>query len=373
MKDLIPLSENQALEAFKTEGGLEPLLVRIEAHCRAQPQVLNTENGRANVKSLARKVASTKTTIEAMGKKLQEPYQAEIEKILAGRKNAWKRLEDLQKELTKPLDEWQAAEDARIKAHEDAILSISELALWPDEIPQPSSKQIQKRIAEVNAKEPRNYEEYGTRAARITKETLEALEAQLNIALAREAEEAETAVFLKLYAQAERENEDFDLARAVAEEATRLAQEAAKIDLVWEKAHRDNAEWDKAKAEERNRIQAEEAENTYWHNIFIQADLENKAFDAAIQAEKDKLEAAKEATRKEKLAACAATAAAAAAEKKRKEDEAHKTKINNEAIDVIEPIIADVLEGDYLDTGEAAYQIIKAISEGKVPNVTIKY
>lgn len=368
---LIPIQENKALMAFKTEGGLEPLLAAIEKEARAAPVVLNTENGRKNIASLAYKIARTKTTVETIGKSLNEEHQKQIDIVNAARKMAWSRFEALQKEIRKPLDDWEKAEKARIAAHDAALKEMECLAVFDTEAPtKPTSADIQARIEKLDKDLNRNWDEYGTRAARIKRETMDKLAESLLEAQAREEAERiaeEHRIALEKQKQAER---DAEIARVAAEEARRIAQEEAAIDIIWERAHRENAEFDARKAEER----AEFEEDQKWQAIYAAADAENESFDRAklakqvaaeeakksaeraAQAERDKIEREKQE--------------ADAAEAKRKADEDHRIRINNEAQDAIEVLITT---DPVFFAKDIAARIVLAISKGEIPNVSIKY
>lgn len=432
---LIPLPDKTAIEAFKTPGGLEPLLVAIEAECRAQPVVLNTENGRKNIKTLNHKVATTKTTIESIGKKLQEPFQAEIDLILAGRKVAWARLETLQKEILKPLNDWEAEEKARIAGHETAVKELEGRAVFePETIP--TSADIEARIVAVNEMAARPWEEYSSRHVRIRGEVLDKLEAALAAAKAREAEEAAHAAWLAMLAEADQENHEFNITRAAAKAARELAEAQAQVEIIWAEAHRENAEFDQ-------RIAEAQAEHNRWQTIYAEAEAENRDFDqrareestrvagqrealvrlsrigaffqtynlssAALRAriaeaynlfsERDwqefKVEAksvydeavtalisqiqvaeAEELARATKTADAALAAAKAeqyVAEAKRKEDESHRGKVNGEATDAIADILSGLSEGGSEEPQDWAFEIVTAISKGLIPHVSIKY
>lgn len=373
---LIPINdESRAIAAFKTEGGLEPLLALIEAECRAIPQVLNTENGRKNIASLAYKIAQAKVKLDEIGASLNVPHQTEIDKVNAGRKVAKARLQALQDEIRAPLTQWEADEKKRIAAHEEKLKWFESLIIWGPEMPKPvTSEMIQARIDLINA-DARDWQEYSTRALRIKEENLKALAADLESTKAAEAEAAATVAWLAMYDSAIQENREFDLKRASAKAARELAEAAAKVDLVWAEAQTDNAEFDR-QAEERRRIAAEErAENEKWQRIFAEADAENRAHDAKIEAAAEAKRAADKATQDEKDRVAAEEAATAKATAEREADEKHRQEIDGNAIDAIADILEAHMDMDYEagDNRDAAFQIVQAISRGEVPNVSIKY
>jgi len=378
-KSLIPLDENKALKAFKDPEGLEPLLSAIEAECRQYPVVLNTENGRKNIAGLAYKVSQAKNRIDEIGKGLTDEARQFVNGINKARSAAWERLESLQKEIRAPLDEWEAREKERIKGHEDALAAIQALAVFPAELPAPTSAEIEARIKTLKEGRGQAWEEYETRAARYTSETLQALNAARQEALNREAEAKAQADFEAMYSAALQENREFDIAVAAAKAAREQAEEKARqereaaaaqaaIDLIWEQAHRENAEFDQRAAE----LRAEAEENAKWQAIFAAAESENEAFDtkarAAQFAKAEADRAALRAAQEEKDRQAKAEKEAADAQAARDADTANRQKKNGEAIEAIADIIAAGHSRDDL-----AFEIVTAISKGEIPNVSIKY
>ncbi len=97
---------------------------------------VTTLKGREEIASLAFKVARTKTTLDAAGKKLGEDARKTLDGINAQR-NAFKgKLEELQHLARKPLDDWTAAEakrvstvqDLKARLEKDAIVMLSDTA-----------------------------------------------------------------------------------------------------------------------------------------------------------------------------------------------------------------------------------------------------
>lgn len=372
---LIPLQDNRAIEAFKTKGGLEPLLVAIELECRAQPQILNTQSGRDNIRSLAYKIAQAKTRLDEIGMGINEPHQAEIDKVNAGRKVAKARLQSLQDEIRAPLTEWEQNEKKRIAAHEDKLKWFESLIIWGPEMPKPvTSAMIQARIDLING-DGRDWQEYGNRALRIKGEMLKALAGDLETTKAAEAEAQATAVWLAMYDSALQENREFDIKRASAKAARELAEAAAKIDLVWTEAQADNAEFDR-QAEEKRRIAAEErADNEKWQRIFAEADAENRAHDAKIEAAAEAQRAAEQATKDEAARQQKARDDEAAATAAREADQKHRQQINGAAIDAISGILKGLMYADNAgpDYQDLAFEIVTAIAKGDIPHVKIEY
>ena len=112
-------------EFFKP-GASDELLSRLEAEVRtiAASLDISTDKGRAEIASLAYKVARTKTGLDEEGKRLVEGKKAEVKAVDQERARIWDRVESLQKEVRKPLTEWESAEKARIASQEEAIRTL---------------------------------------------------------------------------------------------------------------------------------------------------------------------------------------------------------------------------------------------------------
>lgn len=371
---LIPINdETRAIAAFKTKDGLEPLLSAIEAECRAQPQVLTTENGRKNIASLAYKIAQAKVRLDEIGMALNEPHQKEIDLVNAGRKVAKARMQALQDEIRAPLTKWEQDEKIRIAAHEEKLKWFESLIIWGPEMPKPvTSAMIQARIDLVN-EDARDWQEYSTRAERIKTEVLTALRADLEATKAAEIEAAEAEKWLAMYDAAVQENREFDLKRAAAKAARELAESQAAVELVWAEAHRENAEFDRQRAE-KLRIEAEErADNEKWQRIFAEADAENMAFDAKIEAAAEAARAAAQATKDEAARQQKIKDDEAAETAAREADQKHRGKITGEAVDAISDILSNLTGSASEDPQDWAFEIVQAITRGEVPHVTIKF
>lgn len=91
------LLETRALvpaDVFKP-GGVMALLARLEADVRAVKTDISTAIGREQVRSLAYKVARSKTALDAMGKALTDDARAQIDAVNAERRAIRERLDAL--------------------------------------------------------------------------------------------------------------------------------------------------------------------------------------------------------------------------------------------------------------------------------------
>jgi hypothetical protein len=99
---------------FRKENGLDPIVARIAEEVRSHVPDLTTAKGRDAIKSLAFKVARSKTALDDAGKKLNEDARAQINIVDAARRKIRDQLDALRDEARKPLDDWEAAEKERV-------------------------------------------------------------------------------------------------------------------------------------------------------------------------------------------------------------------------------------------------------------------
>lgn len=384
-------------------GGIDTILEKVEAETRAAAAELDisTPKGRKEIASLAYKVARSKTALDDMGKELVAGIKAQASAIDADRKKARDRLDALKDEVRKPLDEFEAAEAARIKRHEDGISALIHLSMG---IPLSDTDYIAARLAEAQAADISGFQEFTTRAEKAKAETVEKLSALLEESRRRDAERAELERLRREAAereareakeraereQREREERAADQARREAEEKARREAEEAERRAAAERERiereareaQERAEREKREAEERaaqaerDRLEAErrakEAEE--------RAEAERKA--AAEKAERDRIEAerraeeerkaaeerarqqAEEAARRERERIEAERRAEEEAKAKREADRTHRANVNNAAVAAL--VSAGLSEG-------AAKAAVTAIAKGEVPRVSIAY
>lgn len=311
---LLPPQET-ALDVYSKPNGLDPYLDAVldkVAEFQASKPTLETEKGRKEYRSMARKVASFKTAIDAMGKEVNDNLKLVPKLVDAERKRVWDKLELLQKEIVQPVVEWEA-EQQRL---EDI------------------------RVAEEAAKalliQIENDHEHGL---------------LLNEKYDRERKEA-----LELAEQQRKDNEA-RIAQEAAERATREANEAAAKAILDAQLEKERAENEKLQAEAREK-QAKIDSDAREAKLKADAELATKI--AADKAEADRLKAIADTEarlKREKELADAENA-------KRAANKANQDKINAEVLNDLE------LYG--MDT-EYATALIAAIAEGKIKHVKINY
>lgn len=328
--ELIVIKKENALQVFTESAARKPILDAVKAKVDAFAPDVTTAKGRGDIKSFAYLIAQAKVKADKIGAEISAAQKELPKKIDAGRADMKSFLENMQKEVRKPLDEWEA-EQAKIKAEEEARIEAEKLAAQKEADHESAllehelftiKKAEEKRIAdEAQAKRDEEIRKEAAENARI---------------------------------EAEKKAENERLASARREAESKLAAELA--------------EKEKVEAQERARLQAEQAEKD---KIEAAAKAERDRIAAAEQAEIDRVAAEKKAE-EDKLAAVEAErkriekieADKEAERLAREADENHKANIKLQAITAIK---------DLGFSEKAAISIIEAIELGIIPKVRIDF
>lgn len=346
----LPAYEN-ALQVFTTEEALDKLYAEVEAQVVGVVYDMTTKKGRDQCASDAYKVARSKQAVEKLGAKLSAEYKEIPKKIDASRRRIKERFDALQEQIRQPLNEWEAAEEARIALHK---ADLDGLAWQAQNLDGLNSEELRSRVDLVNSTEVNeSWEEFEAEAHRVKAKTLEALNTTL---AAREKYEAEQAELARLRAEAEArriQDEKERIAREAAERATREAEAKAQ-------AERDAA----AKREAEAKTAQERAERERLEAIERQKQAEARAEAEKLAAEQRAKEAAEAARLAEVQRQKDEQARIEVEQRKREADRAHKAKTNNAAV-------AALVAGGL--TAESAKLAITLIAKGGVPAVRINY
>lgn len=331
---------------FHKPDQIGAMIDRIAAEARAQAPDLSTAKGRKAIASLAYKIAQSKTALDKAGKDLNEEARKQIAVVDAERRKIRDRFDALKDEIRKPLDDWEAAEAARVDALKARLDRLTNAAPTEE-----SSDSIRAMIDRVDrAVIDDTWQEYLPHAAKAKDATLTRLRAQL---AETERREAETAELARLRAEAAaREEADRQRREAEEAEARRIAAEKAEAERQAQ-IERDKAEAvaraqkdaeERANAEaERLRVEAAQKEEEYKRNIAAEA---AKA-EAAAKAERDRIEAEKKAE--------------ADARAKREADQAHRSKIAGDIANALRTMAG----------AASPEQIAAALMDGKIPHVKV--
>lgn len=348
---LVVIEKKDVATVFTAEG-YEAFIKRCRDEALSVVQDISTEAGRDAIRSMAYKVARTKTTFDNLGKELKAEHKAKCDAIDADRNKGVAALQALQDEVRKPLTEWENKEKARVDGHEQALI---ELATWKNwSIANASgvgSTQDELKNALAKSKElveGRDWQEFSARAAMQLISNEEALNAAIAKRIIHDEDCAKAELIRK---QEEEANETAVIASNYV--LTELMEHTQASVLFHQEL--------KAAEERKQREFDSEMQTLSFYAIVFDKSIQEgidrkKAEDAAAQKVLDDAAAAK---KKEDDAAA-----------EREKDKNHKKKINNEALDAIEEIYG-AYHGEKNE--ELCRKIVEAIARGKVPHVSIKY
>lgn len=420
---LIEIKQSELVALFSNEKGLDPIIEKIKHRVKTEVFDVTTEDGRARIGSIARQIGSAKMDLKRMGQALTEDWRLKTKAVTSETTRMEKELDTLRDSVLAPRIEYEAIEKNRVDGHKRNIEVLAALSFFQDE---PSSEDVQSRINALK----RDFSDIKWDEFReVAKSAREKVEKELaELLVKRKKAEADAAELERLRReQAEREQKERDdriaaeaaeKAKKEAEEKARLEQEAkdraAKAEQERLQREKDEAEARAAKAEQERKqahtkaidtmlemtrlpeqrtstIIASRLETlraihsrdwqefvdqakkvftdaekrlTQWHKEAVELEAEAKrksdkeAADKAAQAERDRIA---EEQRKQKEA-----------DDKRAADTAHKAKINNEALAVVQGIVDELTQQG--KTGqEISKTILTWIAQGKIPHVSIKY
>ncbi|QNP19130.1 cell envelope biogenesis protein TolA [Providencia rettgeri] len=318
--ELVVIEKSTALEVFKSSDSVEDIISKIESEVNSFVNDVNTDKGRKEIKSLAYRVAQSKTYLDGLGKDLVAELK-EIPKLIdANRKTVRDRLDALRDKVRQPLTEWEAEQD-RIKAEQQMLA-------WHEE------------ALEMNAA--------------FDKVLAERIESDHEIALLMNEKFDRDLAEAKAEAERQRIAHEEELKKQAAEQARLEAEQKAQQEI------------EAAAQREREAKEAAERAEREKHEAIQRAEQEAK--EAQERAEREK-QAAIEAERKKALEA--EQARLAEEERKRQEDAKrqadieHQRTFNREAV-------SDLVENGFFNE-DMAIEFIKLVKKNKIRHITINY
>ncbi|CAG9416477.1 cell envelope biogenesis protein TolA [Providencia alcalifaciens] len=317
--ELVVIEKSKALDVFKSSNSVEDIISKIESEVNSFVNDVNTDKGRKEIKSLAYRVAQSKTYLDGLGKDLVAELK-EIPKLIdANRKTVRDRLDALRDKVRQPLTEWETEQD-RIKAEQQMLA-------WHEE------------ALEMNAD--------------FDKALAERIESDHEIALLMNEKFDRDLAQAKAEAERQRIAHEEELKKQAAEQA-RLAAEQKAQQEIEAAAQREREAKEAAERAEREKQEA------------IQR-AEQEAKEAKEKAEREK-QAAIEAERKKALKAEQARLAEEERKRqedaKRQEDKEHRRKYNQETL---QALVSNGFD-DKLST-----EFIKLVASNQIPHMTMNY
>lgn len=341
-------NSNAIVEAYKTEGGAQSLFDRIAEQARSVVPDLSTDKGRKAIASMARKVASSKTAFDAHGKELKEQYTAITSKIDTDRKLFRDQCDALRDEIRKPLTDWENADKQRIIDIEVRINGLKQ------QFGSSLSADIQNDIDRIQAIEiDDSFMEFQDKAKLQKYETIEFLGKLLAEAKEAEAKQAELeALRIAEQERLQREHEE-RIAREATEKAQREAEEKARLEA--ERVQREKLEAEQREA----RLKAEKEAA-----LLREERLKQQAIEREKQAEIDRQNAIEAERKRIEAEQVAKVEAERKAAEEREADKAHKKKVCDSILVELAKLNIDEQTGK---------DLIKAIYNNQIPNITIKF
>lgn len=403
----------QELFTLPDAEGIDPLIEALEKSARSILLDPETASGRAEIKSLAYKVARTKTAIDNLGKEVTEEWKRQSKAVDAKRAKIRDRLEKLQEDIRRPVTEFEEKEAKRVEAHEAALHQVEAAASvdgW-QVIPVDALKARRDR---VNEAAKRDWQEYRERADEVIGKALGKIDGAIRQREAYDAEQLE----LKRLREEKAEREKQDEADRIRKEAEAEAERKAEQKRQREAEEREQAEARRVQQHKAGMASMEQCLNvpavaSYaaaeqriatlngifgagsrdWQEFFSEAKAVHSKVLTLLEKQRDELKAAEdkaaeeariaaEEKRKRDEADAAERAAAAerlrieneqkqqaAEEEKRRKDEAHRAAICRDVRLALDKLIA----GEKGSAEMLATRIIDAIADGQIPHISIKF
>lgn len=346
--EIIILEKKRELKTLFTPTGIDAIIDEVEKEVESFVPDMTTQEGRDKIRSFARKIATTKTTLDGFRKSSTEEMRNQVALVNKEGKRAWEALEGLQKKVRKPLTEFEEREDKRIEGCKQRIAEIESFKSLRD-VP---IDQFNEATKKVNGLFKYDWNEFDFKACAVVEETLTYLEEEKAKTIKQEVERVE----LEKLRKEKEEAEEKERQRVIKENEERIARESA------EKARKEAEEKalkDKQKAEQEVKEREDKLVAEKEVLEIEKAEIKRKVYEAkkkAVEEEKARVEA--ERTKALEEAA------------KKAENTRHRKKIHNEILEDLMNV-----KSEFQPTVDVEYYktVIKAIAKDGIRNLSIKY
>lgn len=254
---LVSAPRENIIAAYRDADLMEKIISAVEEAARAEAFDVTTASGREAAKSLAYKVARSKTFIDAIGKDLTEEARRITADVNARRKVITDRLDALRDEVKADAVAWEQAENQRRAALMERMNPLRLFDLWSS-LGSEALKQHHDKISATAIDE--SWQEFQAEAEIAKAAALAHIEMEITRAEAVEAERRELEELRAFKAEQERIKAEAEAAeRRAAEEAERAAREAkAAAEREAEAKRREAAAAEAAALRERQRIEQQQ-------------------------------------------------------------------------------------------------------------------
>ena len=196
---LVPVGTTvTATSVYASAHSVDSIIAEVERQALAAAQGLTVDKaaGRAEIKSVAHRVARTKTALDDLGKDLVSDWKAKAAAVDSQRRRIREALDAIKDAVRRPLTEWEIEEEAR-----QVRISLKLQGLRSLLVPATaSSETIASKLEAAKATAIEGFEERTTEATQLQADIVGQLEHAHSTALERERVEAAAAA-----AEAERQ------------------------------------------------------------------------------------------------------------------------------------------------------------------------
>lgn len=374
------------LEVFTNKEKTNAVIQHIKDEVAKFSPDMSTEKGRKAIKSMARKVSSSKAVLINMGKALTADWRSKTDKVNISKNLIEKELNDLRDKVRKPLSDWENKEKERVDKLNQGLekMLAFETLYNPDNGEEYISSHLKNRITYVEGEYKKySWDEFSERAIATRDRVITFLKNNIATLEKREKESIELERLRKKEIEQRIKEEKNRVIKEAADKATKEAElKAAKQKKETEdrasqaEARTKQAEYNAAQAKKENILQAKLANEA--EEIRKKA-AEKKTKEDAEQAKEDIKKASKEATESEQKRAAVEREREALKQRRINDENAqraankkHQKDYNREAHVEIMRVIAMSNENETSEH-DTALNVLKAIIAGKIPHITIRY
>lgn len=353
MNQLATLQALTPAEIFSNEK-VDAILKKIADETKTIHHDVSTAKGRAEIASLAYKIAQSKTFMDDCGKRLGEDAKKTLDTINAERKKIRDTLDSLKEEVRKPLTDWERQEEQRKTNIKNKLIAIEQRGVAISREWQTLGfDELTLTLQQATDSKASDWQDFQEDAKTIITVAVERIEKAIEMKTTHEKQQEELRIL-----RAEKEARDKAEAERIEKEReeTRVKAEAETKARLEAQAKKDEEDREQKRIEREKQLAAEKEAAIKRE----QDESARKLKEAAIKAQKDK----EEAVERERQRVEREKQAAADAEAKRQANLKHRAKINNEVLKAL------LVHGVSEDLGK---KIITAIVSGEVPHTKISY
>ena len=395
--ELLEKTRKINLQKLFTEEGMNEIISAIKAEVKDFKADISTKEGRAEIISMAFKIAKCKAPIENLASELKEDSRKLIDGVNAQWNKYKKEMDTLRDEIRKPVDEIEAEEKRILQEKHDRLNQI-EATINP--FVASSVAGCQELMEDLENVFNFNWGDFKFKAEEKFNQAKNYLQSQLEKNIKNEAQEAELKQLKKEKDEREKKDREDKIARDAVEEARIEAEKREKKLAEEKRIAEEEALILKRKNEmfnlgltqdifgdfdvsDKMRFTAKQFfskdESIWQENLLeIKKEIEKVVEKRRLDHEKEKKRIENEAIENERNRVDAEKRKEAEALEKREANKKHQAKIHNEALEIIDLKISlhfpiEILEENTDLIKKTAKTIIEAIARGEVPHVQINY